>query len=63
MGKDGANIHVVDGFLTNYNVTILDIAPVRIGEHVMIGPNCSSQLSVTPSAPAVGASGAPSPSS
>ena len=35
----GANIHVGDGFLTNYNVTILDIAPVRIGEHVMIGPN------------------------
>lgn len=35
----GANIHVGDGFLTNYNVTILDIAEVRIGEHVMIGPN------------------------
>lgn len=35
----GANIHVGDGLLTNYNVTILDIAPVRIGEHVMIGPN------------------------
>lgn len=35
----GPNIHVGDGFLTNYNVTILDIAPVTIGEHVMIGPN------------------------
>lgn len=35
----GPNIHVGDGFLANYNVTILDIAPVRIGEHVMIGPN------------------------
>ena len=35
----GSNIHVGDGFLTNDNVTILDIAPVRIGEHVMIGPN------------------------
>ena len=35
----GANIHVGDGFLTNYNVTILDIAEVRIGQHVMIGPN------------------------
>lgn len=35
----GPNIHVGDGFLTNDNVTILDIAPVRIGEHVMIGPN------------------------
>lgn len=36
---NGLNIHVGDGFLTNYNVTILDIAPVHIGEHVMIGPN------------------------
>lgn len=35
----GLNIHVGDEFLTNYNVTILDIAPVRIGDHVMIGPN------------------------
>ena len=25
--------------LTNYNVTILDIAPVRIGDYCMIGPN------------------------
>lgn len=31
----GPNIHVGDGFLTNYNVTILDIAPVFIGHHVM----------------------------
>ncbi len=28
-----------DYFLANYNVTILDIAPVHIGNHVMIGPN------------------------
>ena len=35
----GPNIHVGDGFLANYNVTILDIAPVVIGHHVMIGPN------------------------
>lgn len=34
----GINIHVGDEFLTNYNVTILDIAPVRIGDYVMIGP-------------------------
>ena len=26
-------------FLANYNVTILDIAPVVIGDYVMIGPN------------------------
>lgn len=36
---NGLNIHVGDNFLTNYNVTILDIAPVHIGDYVMIGPN------------------------
>lgn len=35
----GLNIHVGDNFLANYNVTILDIASVHIGNHVMIGPN------------------------
>ncbi len=35
----GKNIHVGDNFLTNYNVTILDIAKVTIGDDVMIGPN------------------------
>ena len=34
----GKNIHVGEDFLTNYNVTILDIGPVNIGDHVMIGP-------------------------
>lgn len=35
----GRNIHVGKDFLTNYNVTILDIAPVTIGDYCMIGPN------------------------
>jgi maltose O-acetyltransferase len=35
----GKNIHVGDDFLSNYNLTILDIAPVNIGNNVMIGPN------------------------
>ena len=35
----GKNIRVGDYFLANYNVTILDIMPVTIGNHVMIGPN------------------------
>ncbi|MCH1948872.1 sugar O-acetyltransferase [Enterocloster sp. OA13] len=35
----GTNIHVGKNFLANYNVTILDIAPVHIGDYVMIGPN------------------------
>ena len=36
---NGRNIHVGDNFLANYNVTILDVDEVRIGNHVMIGPN------------------------
>ncbi len=35
----GKNIYVGEDFLTNYNVTILDIAPVYIGDFCMIGPN------------------------
>ncbi|MFZ2756857.1 MAG: sugar O-acetyltransferase [Atopobiaceae bacterium] len=34
----GLNIHVGKGFVANYNVTVLDVAPVEIGDHVMIGP-------------------------
>jgi len=36
---NGLNIKAGDYFLANYNVTILDIAPVTIGDYVMIGPN------------------------
>lgn len=35
----GANIHVGDDFIANYNVTILDVAPVYMGDGVMLGPN------------------------
>ena len=35
---NGLNIHVGDEFIANYCVTILDIAPVRIGNHAMLGP-------------------------
>lgn len=35
----GLHIRVGKNFLTNYNVTILDIMPVTIGDYVMIGPN------------------------
>ncbi|MCI1936254.1 MAG: sugar O-acetyltransferase [Bifidobacteriaceae bacterium] len=37
----GKNIHVGNDFLSNYNLTILDMAPVTIGNHVMLGPNVS----------------------
>ena len=36
---NGKNIFVGDNFLANYNVTILDIREVRIGNNVMIAPN------------------------
>ena len=35
---NGKNIKVGHNFLANYNVTILDIGPVDIGNDVMIGP-------------------------
>ncbi|MGP4116343.1 sugar O-acetyltransferase [Levilactobacillus zymae] len=35
----GKNIHVGEDFLSNYNLTILDIAPVTFGHNVMVGPN------------------------
>ena len=35
---NGSNIHAGDCFLANFNVTILDIGPVNIGNDVMIGP-------------------------
>lgn len=36
---NGSNIYVGDEFLANFNVTILDIHPVRMGDNVWIGPN------------------------
>lgn len=35
----GINIHIGDNFLTNYNVVLLDMAPITIGDNVWIGPN------------------------
>lgn len=35
---NGSNIEVGDEFLANYNVTILDIAKVTVGDNVWIGP-------------------------
>lgn len=35
----GSNIHIGDNFITNYNVTILDMASVTIGNNVWLGPN------------------------
>ncbi|WP_375436471.1 sugar O-acetyltransferase [uncultured Hymenobacter sp.] len=35
----GSNIHLGQNFYANYNLTILDCAPVRIGDNVFIAPN------------------------
>ena len=36
---NGKNIHIGDNFTGNYNLTILDVKEVYIGDNVMIGPN------------------------
>ena len=36
---NGKNIHIGNNFTGNYNLTILDIREVWIGDNVMIGPN------------------------
>jgi maltose O-acetyltransferase len=35
----GYNIHIGNNFYAGYNLTILDMAEVRIGDNCMIGPN------------------------
>lgn len=37
----GYNIFLGDNFYANFNLTVLDCAPVTIGANVMIGPNVS----------------------
>ena len=36
---NGKNIHIGSNFTGNYNITMLDIREIRIGDNVMIGPN------------------------
>lgn len=36
---NGKNIHIGNNFTGNYNLTVLDIRDVYIGDNVMIGPN------------------------
>lgn len=37
----GRNIHVGSGFYANFGCTLLDVAEIRIGDRVMLGPNVS----------------------
>lgn len=36
----GSNIYVGEDFYANFNCTMLDVCPIRIGKNAMIGPNC-----------------------
>lgn len=37
----GYNIEIDENFFANYNCTILDVAKVKIGKNVLLGPNVS----------------------
>lgn len=37
----GINIHIGRNFYANFNTTILDVCPVKIGDNVMLGTNVS----------------------
>ena len=37
----GKNIHVGKNFFANYNLTVLDVGQVKIGDNVLMGPNVS----------------------
>lgn len=36
----GGNITLGEGFYANYNLVILDCAPVTFGDNVLVGPGC-----------------------
>lgn len=44
----GKNIHIGEDFYSNFNLTVLDCAPVRIGRQCFIGPNVSLVTPVHP---------------
>ena len=36
----GLNIHLGENFYSNWNITMLDVCPITIGQNAMFGPNC-----------------------
>ena len=44
----GINTHIGKNFYANFNTTILDVCPVRIGDNVMLGTNVSLVTPVHP---------------
>ncbi|MGV0168184.1 sugar O-acetyltransferase [Furfurilactobacillus sp. WILCCON 0119] len=35
----GSNIYIGDDFFANYDCVMLDVAPIRIGQHCLLGPH------------------------
>lgn len=44
----GMNIYVGENFYANFNCTILDVAPVRIGKNCMLAPNVAIYTATHP---------------
>ena len=47
----GHNITIGDGCWVNFGLTALDVAPIVIGQDVLIGPNCSLYTAIHPTEP------------
>ena len=47
----GHNITIGDGYWVNFGLTALDVAPIVIGQDVLIGPNCSLYTAIHPTEP------------
>lgn len=47
----GHNITIGDGSWVNFGLTALDVAPIVIGQDVLIGPNCSLYTAIHPREP------------
>lgn len=47
----GSNISVGEGFFANFNLTVLDEAPVTIGDNCFIGPNVGLYTACHPTEP------------
>lgn len=48
----GTNITFGEGCETNFNLTVLDCGPITVGDHVLIGPNCTLAAPMHPFHPA-----------
>ena len=47
----GDNIYLGENFYANFHFTVLDCGKVKIGDNVMIGPNCSIYTAIHPMLP------------